>query len=184
MNFQELHPKLLEEFKHLRWPESCKGSCQGKRELHKSSDSSSCLEAGSPQVPILRSNSRGVLSWQGRLFGWDFGASSWLSSSDTSRRMQLCSTVIYSNSHLALWIFFIFFLHCQDLCVKWRCCKAWPDQLHKRELAQPTAVLHKAVASHALLTCTEIKIPPKLVVLATLLREDWKVQHIIKTAKD
>lgn len=41
MNLQEQHSKLLEEFKHVGWLESCEGSCQGKRKLQNSSDSSS-----------------------------------------------------------------------------------------------------------------------------------------------
>lgn len=61
MNLQELHSKLLEEFKHVGGLESCKGSCQRKRKLKNSSDSSSCwgLEATGcqswPGICIARS---------------------------------------------------------------------------------------------------------------------------------
>lgn len=190
MNLQELRTKLLEEFKHVGWLESCKGSCQGKRKPQKSSDSSSCLRAGSPRVPVPHRHLHCAAipegCWaEGRRFGWDLRAVLRLSGSDASRRVPFCSTAFYSNSHSALWIFcYFFFLHCQDFWVKRRCRKARHDQVRGHDLAQLTAASRRAVASHILLICTEIKIPQKLVVLATLLRKDWKAQCFVKTVKD
>lgn len=190
MNLQELHTKLLEEFKHVGWLGSCEGSCQAERKPQKSSDSGSCLGAGSPRVLILHRHLHctaitGVLSRERRLFRWDLCASSWLSGSEANRKLQLCSVLFYSNSHSALWIFCnSLFQYYKYFRVKRRCCKAWHVQLCRRDQAQLKAALHRAAASRALLVYTEIKIPQKLVVLVTLLRKDWKVQCIRKTIKD
>lgn len=64
-NLQEPHSNLLEEFKHVGWLESCEESCQGKRKLKNSSDSSSCwgLEATGCQswpASVLHRDSRGA----------------------------------------------------------------------------------------------------------------------------
>lgn len=190
MNLQELRTKLLEEFEHVGWLESCKGSCQGKRKPQKSSDSSSCLRAGSPRVPVphrhLHCTAIPEGCWAERDVVSDetFVPYCGCPASDASRRVPFYSMAFYSNSHSVLWIFCnFFFLHCQDFCVKRRCRKARRDQLRRHDLAQLTVASCRAVASHTLI-CTELKIPQKLVVLATLLRKDWKVQCFVKTVKD